>query len=220
MVQYTNVLETAKNNFQTGIGKNYSPADVEEVWKQVAQFIRSSLLKKRAVDIKGLGRFTIQEYSMPVSSIYAVWSHRPVFYLDKRLCDSYHIKCVRLFSSDKISVVSTNLSTIAALTNLSRHAVEDIINEVVQALCRLCMAQKDLELPLPGLGTLRIVDRYTDMRYSRELVRAVHRDIADPLVMASHVRACDKRPPPRASFLAPVAVPPRYLRELHDVNYG
>ncbi|KAE8745167.1 hypothetical protein FOCC_FOCC008233 [Frankliniella occidentalis] len=195
MVQYTNVLETAKNNFQTGIGKNYSPADVEEVWKQVAQFIRSSLLKKRAVDIKGLGRFTIQEYSMPVSSIYAVWSHRPVFYLDKRLCDSYHIKCVRLFSSDKVSYLIFILIDVCASTR-RHHWVGDLREvpdtsqtlRVAQALCRLCMAQKDLELPLPGLGTLRIVDRYTDMRYSRELVRAVHRDIADPLVMASHRR--------------------------------
>ncbi|KAK3925856.1 Coiled-coil domain-containing protein 81 [Frankliniella fusca] len=216
MVQYTNVLDTAKKNFQTGIGKNYSPDDVEEVWKQVA----FNVTIFQAVDIKGLGRFTVQEYSMPVSSIYAIWSHRPVFYLDKRLCDSYHIKCIRLFSSDKISVVSLNLSTIAALTNLSRHTVEDIINEVVQALCRLCMEQRDLELPLPGLGTLRIVNRFTDMRYSRDFVRAVHSDITDPLVMASHVRACEKRPVPRPSFLAPTAVPARYLRELHDVNYG
>ncbi|KAJ1532177.1 hypothetical protein ONE63_000799 [Megalurothrips usitatus] len=192
MVVYVNVLEKAKSNYQSGIGKTYSPADVEEVWKQVAQFIRSSLLKKRAVDIKGLGRFTVQEYSMPVSSIYTIWTHRPVFYLDKRLCDSYHIKCVRLFSSDKISVVSPNLTTIASLANVSRHAAEDIINEVVQAFCRLCMEQKDLELVLPSLGTLRILNRYTDMRYSRELVRAVHQDITDPVVMASHRRGTFK----------------------------
>ncbi|XP_034253105.1 coiled-coil domain-containing protein 81-like isoform X2 [Thrips palmi] len=196
MVVYTNVLETAQRNFQSGIGKSYSPEDVSEVWKQVAQFIRSSLLKKRAVDIKGLGRFTVQEYSMPVSSIYAIWSHRPVFYLDKRLCDSYHIKCVRLYSSDKISVVSPNLTTIARLAGLSRHAVEEIINEVVQALCRLCMELKDLELPLPSLGVLRIVNRYTDMRFSRELVRAVHQDTTDPMVMASHRRGTfEERPP-------------------------
>lgn len=66
---------------------------------------KASFMHFQAVDIKGLGRFTIQEFSMPVSSIYAIWSHRPVFYLDKRLCESYHIKCIRLYSSDKVSSV-------------------------------------------------------------------------------------------------------------------
>lgn len=91
---------------------------------------------------------------------------------------------------------------------------------VMQALCRLCMEHKDLELRLPGLGVLHVVGRYVDMRFSRELVGTVHRDITDPLVTASHVRACPRGPAPPPTFLAPQAVPPPYLRELHAVSYG
>ncbi|XP_050439767.1 coiled-coil domain-containing protein 81-like [Adelges cooleyi] len=164
------ILETAKHNFKTKIGTEYTTKDVIRVWDCISRWIENNINRDKGILMKGIGYFTVAQWDIPVGKGYPFTIRKPVFVIDEKLAKDYNLKRKRPYNTGKIHEHYLNLLSVAHDYDLDPDMVQHCLKEVVTAFKKLLYEQKNCELPFPRIGKLQVKNKKVVMRFYRQFL--------------------------------------------------
>ncbi|KAF6205263.1 hypothetical protein GE061_019432 [Apolygus lucorum] len=154
-----NVFDQIKNNPMTVLGAKYTAGDIRNVWKQISIQIIHSLKDGKGVVIKGLGTFTLSNWSLETGNnnrTLDVW--RPVFLISRALMEDFDLHQPKQYANDAIPLAPISYHQIADVCRLSKEAVTGCIQETTQCLRKVISDRNNVNFPLHPLGSLAVFD--------------------------------------------------------------
>lgn len=161
----------AKECKYTLIPRTTTHDEVLQMWYDVSTFIIRRLLKKKAVNITGLGMFTVLKRKLDIGNNGKLCVQRPIFVLSEKFAQTHGIKYTKYQSLGEVPVAQLNFAAIATNLGIERSDVEVCIKEMIGAFARTINTQRCGELTFKDIGKLVVKDNKAKMKFSKDLLQ-------------------------------------------------
>jgi len=166
------VLE-AKRCRYTLIPKNISDEEVLQIWLHVSQFIIRQLIQQKAVNISGLGMFSVLKRQLDLGNNGMLCVQRPIFILSEKFAKTHNVTFTKYLSAGEIPVVQLNYAVISLDIGYKRETVEICIKEVIGTFARMLNSRKVAELTFRDIGRLVCKEGKAKMKFSKDFIRTL-----------------------------------------------
>ncbi|XP_057306589.1 coiled-coil domain-containing protein 81-like isoform X2 [Hydractinia symbiolongicarpus] len=139
--------------------------EVFDVWDHISQLVEHHMIRKKAVNIPGLGIFTFTSSKLDVGHNKYILIQRPVFILSEKLAGTHRLTQSKYHVQGEIPVIQLNFTAISFKMCLDRDLVEASVKEVVNALSRNIEHTRSCEFAFTTLGNLVIANGAAKMRF-------------------------------------------------------
>ncbi|XP_015920070.1 coiled-coil domain-containing protein 81-like [Parasteatoda tepidariorum] len=176
MVQELQTLvNNLKENPHTYIERLVTAEEVTSILHEVGKFIKENLQKNNTVVINGIGTFGLKQEKLLVSQqpVKYLISQIPVFVLSHSLALKFRIKWSRKYYEASFPERVFNSSYIAAKCKIQRSKVCLAMSELIAFMERSLFCQNALELPIVGVGTLRVHEDHYKMDFDESFLKDV-----------------------------------------------
>ncbi|XP_063675495.1 coiled-coil domain-containing protein 81-like isoform X2 [Bolinopsis microptera] len=194
-LNYSLVQEAKKCKYSL-IPANLSVEDVLFVWQNVSQFIVRQLLQNKAVNMTGLGMFSVLKRSLDLGSDRRVYVQRPIFVLSEKFAKLHGITYAKYQSPGEVPVVQLNLAAISMEIGVDRDVVDTCIRELISTFSRTVNSRKHSYLAFKDIGQLVVKDGKAKMKFFKDFLRTID---GTRSLMTSHLLS---RPHTTDSFIS------------------
>lgn len=191
------LVQEAKRCKYSLIPSSLSVEDVLFVWQNVSQFIIRQLLQNKAVNMAGLGMFSVLKRSLDLGSDRRVYVQRPIFVLSEKFAKLHGITYAKYQSPGEIPVVQLNLAVISMELGVDRDVVDTCIRELISTFSRTVNSRKHAYLAFKDIGQLVVKDGKAKMKFFKDFLRTI--DGTRSLMTAHHFLS---RPHTSDSFIS------------------
>lgn len=153
------------NKFSTLRKLSADGQEVFDVWDHISQLVEHHMIRKKAVNIPGLGIFTFTSSKLDVGHNKYILIQRPVFILSEKLAGTHRLTQSKYHVQGEIPVIQLNFTAISFEMCLDRDLVEASVKEVVNALSRKIEHTRSCEFAFTTLGNLVIANGAAKMRF-------------------------------------------------------
>jgi len=167
------LVHEAKTGKYTLIPKNLSEEDVLQIWVQVSQFVIRQLIQQKAVNMPGLGMFSVLQCRLDLGNNRSLVVQRPIFMLAEKFAKTHALTSTKYQSSGEIPVVQLNFAVISMEMGLERDVVEICIKEILSAFNRAVNTRKNVDLTFQNIGRLVIKDGKAKMKFTRDFLKTM-----------------------------------------------
>ncbi|GFY38279.1 HU-CCDC81_euk_2 domain-containing protein [Trichonephila inaurata madagascariensis] len=174
------IINGMEQNPKSFIGKHVSADEATKILQAAGDFIRHHLLERHNVWYPNIGTFALFRYKLPVSHhpLKFIISQKPVFQLSHSLAYRFQLRWARIQYEVSLPEKELNPSAIAVNTQIARSKVVLTMNELITFIERRLHAKENVELPICGVGTLRIVGEEHRMEFNKQFLKEATMDDA------------------------------------------
>ena len=163
----------AKGSKYTLIPKTSTHDEVLQMWHDVSTFITRRLVQQKAVNITGLGMFSVLKRKLDIGNNGKLCVQRPIFVLSEKFAQTHGIKYTKYQSLGEVPVIQLNYAAIATDLGIERSVVEICMKELIGAFARIINTQRKGELTFKDVGTLVVKDSKAKMKFSKDFLKLV-----------------------------------------------
>jgi len=163
----------AKGCKYTLIPKNYTYDEVLQMWQYVSSFIIKRLVQRKAVNIHGLGMFSILKRNLDIGNNGKLCIQRPIFVLSEKFAQTHVLRYTKYQSLGEVPVTQLNYAEIATDLGIDRNVVEVCIKELIGAFARTIGKEKKGELAFKDIGNLVVKNNKAKMKFCKEFLQLI-----------------------------------------------
>lgn len=167
------LVHEAKSGKYSLIPKSLAEEDVLQIWVQVSQFVIRQLIQQKAVNMPGLGMFSVLQCRLDLGNNRSLVVQRPIFMLAEKFAKTHALTSTKYQSSGEIPVVQLNFAVISMEMGLERDVVEICIKEILSAFNRAVNTRKNVDLTFQNIGRLVIKDGKAKMKFTRDFLKTM-----------------------------------------------
>ena len=171
--QITILIEQCRSCKYSLIPRTVSDDEVHTLWNSVSQFVAKNLLQNKAVNLPGLGLFSLQCRTLDLGNNGKLSATRPIFVLSDKFATTYGVIYSKVHASGDIPVVPLNYAVISVETGFSRDTVETCFKELLGGFSRNISSQKNGELTFRDLGRLVVKESKAKMKFCKEFLKTM-----------------------------------------------
>ncbi|GBN21673.1 hypothetical protein AVEN_104365-1, partial [Araneus ventricosus] len=127
------------------------------------------------VSFPGIGIFALSRQQLPISHhpVKYIVSQKPVFQLSHSLACRFDLKWARIHYEVTLPERELNLSCIAVKCQTERTKVISTMNELITFVEQRLHAKENVEVPISGVGVLRIFGEDYKMEFNKQFLQEV-----------------------------------------------
>lgn len=167
------LVHEAKSGKYTLIPKSLSEEDVLQIWVQISQFVIRQLIQQKAVNMPGLGMFSVLQCRLDLGNNRSLVVQRPIFMLAEKFAKTHALTSTKYQSSGEIPVIQLNFAVISMEMGIDRDVVEICIKEILSAFNRAVNTRKNVDLTFHNIGRLVIKDGKAKMKFTRDFLKTM-----------------------------------------------
>lgn len=161
----------AKGCQYTLIPKTATFDEVISVWLAVSQFVVRRLVQQKAVNIPGLGLFSLLKRKLDIGNNSKLYVQRPVFVVSEKFAQLHGITYTKYQSLGPIPVVQLNYAAVATDSGHAREFVEVAVKELIGAFSRTINKSNRGNLTFKDIGRLVLKDGKAKMKFCKDFLK-------------------------------------------------